>query len=263
MSYFHCQIINGVSHVRHTISTVETPAAYIDFVSGDFTPGSMPDGQRALLPGNTVGTDLTTALVATGAVWVVTDTTGMSNSDKIGAELDSGHWFYTRVSNVDSGTQITVDRGVPSGAAIGNRIAVVGQLDGSTDFTLIQDFKTVKVSNILNKTKRLSIRGVDHGGTRFGIIAEDTRLDLLALAALIDTDADDGGDAKGTYDIPNKDNENFDFPSAANFETFRSALLARYKEIYQGAGGQGDLIYDVIDADNTQVAMDAIVDGRS
>jgi len=259
MAFLQCKIQHGIAAVIHNFPATESLKSGLTFETGDVSvPGSPPDNPWAVVPGSGVGSDLTTAVSATGAVWVMTSTTGMSASDIVGLELDSGDWFYTRITTVDSGTQLTVDRGSPGAAAIGNRVAVVSQLSGSTDFTIVEDFKTPKSSQILNKTDRLLERGVDHGGTKFACDAFN-----MAAAALIDTDADDGGDAKGTYDVPNKDNENFDFPSAANFETYRAALLARYKEVMQGTGGQGDLIFDVIDAANTQVAMDAITDSRT
>jgi len=264
MSFFHCEIENGIIRVIFNYPSSITLLAGTDFETGDVTiPGSPPDNPWGLTPGSTLGSDLTTAVIATGAVWIMTSTTGMSANNKVGIELDSGHWFWTRITTIDSGVQITVDRGSPGAAAIGNRCAVVSQLSGSTDFTIVEDFKTPKIENVRNKSERLSWRGVSHEGTIFGIIQKQTGRDLMAMSAFIQTNADNAGDAKPSFDFPNKDGEWIDIPDATSFNQLQNKMGDRHKEIYQDAGGEKDLIYDVIDADNTLTAMDAISDSRT
>lgn len=50
----------------------------------------------------------------------VTSSTGMTASDKVVLELDSGDRHETTIASVDSSTQITVDDALPSAAASGN-----------------------------------------------------------------------------------------------------------------------------------------------
>lgn len=257
MAYLHCIIQHGVIHVVRNYPDVQSPAGKIDFVTGDFTlpaPASQPQNPWALLPGSTVGTDLTTAVSASGTTWVMTDTTGMNADDKVGIELDAGHWFYTNIVTVDSGTQLTVIDGIPSGAAIGNRVAVASQLDTATDFTLQHDFKSLKADRIISRTQRLLNRGVSHANRKF---AANTKIQAL-LAGI-----DSSGIANATFMIPDRYNKGYDVVDASDFTTLQDAVMTRVRSMYDNTGGQMDLLNQVVDSDNTLIAMNAISDNRS
>lgn len=80
-----------------------------------------PSGDNASL--TYVSTTMRVAAIATATTLEVTSTTGMTASDKIGIELDSGSVYWTTISSVTDGDTLVIPAPGLSGAvAIGNRI---------------------------------------------------------------------------------------------------------------------------------------------
>lgn len=253
MNFLHCKIQFGNAGVLDNFNSVVSPSPGIDFVTGDIAILSPPPWTWALLPGSTVGVPTTVANIATDTIIIVSDTSAMSVNEKVGIELDAGYWFWTRINTVDSGVGITIDDGLPSSVAIGNRVAVVSQLDGLTDFTIQHDFKLEKATRVLNKTERLLDRGVNHNGRKFP--ANERIVSILAAADISNL-------AGPTFYVFDKDMLPYDIINAGDFRGLKDAIATRIRSVYNNTTGQSSLITAIVNADNTLIAMNAIIDSR-
>ena len=92
------------------------------FLSG--TTGQYSVGPTAVGWTNSFVSTMTTAIASSGATSIVVNrTTGISSTDNIGVQLDSGTIFWTKVANVNSGTKtITLLAGLPSQSSANNTI---------------------------------------------------------------------------------------------------------------------------------------------
>lgn len=79
-----------------------------------------PSGDNATL--SYVSTTMRIGGTATNTTLEITASTGMTASDKIGIELDSGSIQWTTISSVTDSDTIVIAAGLTSSAAIGNRI---------------------------------------------------------------------------------------------------------------------------------------------
>lgn len=93
---------------------------FLDVGKTDYLLG--PGGDEAAELDDFVGTTTTSALIATTVIIPVSDSTGMTASDNVGIELDSGARHWTTIVSVDSSVQITITSGLPSAAASGNSV---------------------------------------------------------------------------------------------------------------------------------------------
>ena len=84
------------------------------------TVGLGPSGGHAAT--TFVHTELTAAASAAATTLTVDSITGISASDVIGVELDSGNMFWTTVNGAPSGSTITLTAGITTAAGSGNHI---------------------------------------------------------------------------------------------------------------------------------------------
>ncbi len=252
MAYLECISRYGNAGVVHNWDSAPTPNGLTDFTTGDFTmPGTLPDTPWALIPDNTVGTDMTVAAAADDVILTVTSTSGMSLNDKVIVELDSGEWFWSRIDQL-LGNDVTLLYGIPSAAAIGNRVAVASQLDGLTTFTLVTDFRAVKANDIIGKSGQLSnsfISNTDHNEFQL------TNHNLADVAGFF-TSAKD----PTKYTLETFDGLGYTFTDYEDLNELADLLSEAHSEIITG---QSSLITLVTRAVNSQAGMDAIVDSRT
>lgn len=171
MAYLHCEFQYNTAIVKSVFDTVETPSENIDFVTGDITLTDRYYSEYYDY-GTVNGTTLTVASLADDTVLTIADSTGMIANERVSIELDNGLRHVTYVLSVDSGTQITIGDGLSSAAAIGSNVVTSGQLEGTTDGTLEEDFKYLKANDIQVKTVDLLQYGYDYSGRRFPLIGD-------------------------------------------------------------------------------------------
>ena len=345
MAYLHCKFKYNLAHVVYFYDDVQPQEDGVDFVTGDVTVGSRYFYEHYDY-GTANGTTLTTALAVDDNVLQVADTTGMVADERVSVLLDNGLRHVTFIESVDSGLQITITDGVPSAAAISNNVVSLGQLEGTTDGTLEEDFKDPKATEILNQTDSLLDNGFHYAGHIFPIVNNTNphvRINLLANRVMFDRvsanltitnitqDAECVVETSGINDVKTFDlvfisgvvgmtevnngiyyvgpitGDNFElweYPSAQhvdssgftaytsggtvtkqegcqyqgvldidghpyqftgndNFLHYYQAFSGTQNDILGNVGGQTDLILQVAEADNTQAAMDLIVDART
>lgn len=171
MAYLHCEFQYNTAIVKNVFDTVETPSENIDFVTGDVTLTDRYASEYYDY-GTANGTTLTVAAAADSKVLTITDSTGMSESERVSVELDNGLRHLTYIETVDSGTQITIADGLSSAAAISNNVVVSSQLEGTTDGTLEEDFKFTKAVDIQSHTLNLMQYGYSYKGHRFLLVGD-------------------------------------------------------------------------------------------
>ena len=262
MSYLLCRFQYGQFHVRSVSNTSGIVDQLSDFETGNLTISNRYDYED--FSGFTDGTTLTSAAVTDDTVLTVGSTSGMTATDRVFIELDIGTFHGTTIASVDSGTQITINNGLSSGAAIGNTVVILSQLSGSTTGTITQDFKAEKVKAIFHRSVVLEEEGFVFDSRDFYLGVKDGaddhrwRSDYTRLIGLRGILPDMNGEATLDFDL-----KPYIFSSNTNFDNFYTAYRNRELAIYGGGTGQSGLINQVTAAANSQAAMDAIIDNRA
>lgn len=100
--------------------TEEEGVLFLDVGKENYLLG--PSGDEATTLGDFVGTSTTNAEVTNATVIEVKSTTGMTELDKIGIELDNKTRHWTTIVSVDSSVQITITTGITSAAKLGSTV---------------------------------------------------------------------------------------------------------------------------------------------
>jgi hypothetical protein len=93
---------------------------FLDVGKTDYLLG--PTGDEATTKDDFISTELSVAGVATDVIINVDSTAGMVAADIIGVLLDDGTRHWTTIVSVDSSLLLTINTGLPSGAAIDNSV---------------------------------------------------------------------------------------------------------------------------------------------
>ena len=180
--YLHCQFRYNTATVVAKYPSVVAPDEGVDFVTGLLSV-SAQYLQEYYDFGTANGTTLTAGAAADDTVLTVADSTGMVAGELAAVELDNGLRHVAGISSVDSGTQITLAEGLSSAAASSNNVVSAGQLEGTTDGTLEEDFKVGKAYAITEKSSDLMEYGYDYNAHHFrfeGFDKPDIRLQALS-----------------------------------------------------------------------------------
>lgn len=208
------------------------------------------------LDGTTNGTTLSVAASSPDTTFTVVSTTGFSVDEPVRITLnDDRKQQWVTPDNIISGTQFSVypQYEIRSAAAIGNAVVSLTQLTGTTDGTVDDGFKASKISRIQKTTTKLLQYGAFHQGLEF----DATKETIALLGGIESSDI-----VTGTFFLNSIDGIPYDFTSPADFDTCQDSIVTRYRNITNNNLGETALLNSVAVADDTQVAMDAIIDLR-
>lgn len=245
MSVWSVKVINSMAHI---VSEGTADSLDYDFLTGDFSP-TIPASSSAFLFGATLGTTLSATATAPTDTLFVTSAAGAVIGEWCAVVLDDGTQYYAVVTDILA-TIITLSRDIPSDATSGNQVVFQSQLSGATDFTTTEDFKFSKANEIIANTINLRTAEVLYENT--GFVPTDSLIGDAAAYLTTGRAADQFNAVTGlglsrTF-VDEEDLADFTYTIAGYVDNLTS--------------GQGSLIDQVYDADNTQLAMDAIVDNR-
>jgi len=167
MSFFHCSILNNLIHVEHERIVATPVEPNIDFVTGDFTPSSIFDVDRMALDiTGSQGTTLANPFVAPGSSFDLNTAAGIVIGEYLGIESDTVGIVWGQVIDIALNT-VTINRTIVVNAAAGNQAVTNTQLDGTTGFDTIEDFKFSKQSAICANTEQLRTAQLTFKGLKF------------------------------------------------------------------------------------------------
>ena len=160
-----------------------------------------------------------------------------------GNDYETGNVDVSSVLDANTGVKDWIWTGTPA--------------NGATDGTISQDFKEKRYRTVKALTEKLILRGFDHAPVsnptgpkiHFNLTRED-QINSMALNM-----QQLSGDDMSLYDF-----DEYVFESTVDFNTWYSTVMTQKLQIIEG---KKSLRSAITAADNTQEAMDAIVDNRT
>lgn len=267
MSYLHCEFVYGVALIRNSYDSVVSPIDHIDFITGDASWGNTRDSFLDI--GTTEGTTLNANAVATDDILTLVSTGAYTIGDKVAIELNNGRRHVTFIDDIADATDLQIVDPLPSDADSGNNFVSTDELGGTVSGTVTSDFKVVKAAQIFAKTNRLDREGFTYANVRFPLNGRMGHyLDGLNhrnedYAERL-REEDRASEDMTVFSVVRSDFRLYTFTSIGDYVSWNVARDNRIDDIYSnGTNGEWQLIREVTEADNTQVAMDAIVDDRT
>lgn len=249
MTVYTCKILNSLPHV---VSEGDLDNLNSDFVTGDFTPGTVYSSM-ALQPDTGLGTTLfINSIAPTTQLNVFGAPTSYVVDEWVGVELDTGEWFWSLIESVNNaGGVITLRDPIPSDASAGAQVVATHEAQGATLWTTVEDFKYPKGLTITDNTAFLRTAEIPYNNYLFNP-SDQLIADIGAYLA--------STRAATNFNVTDTTGREYAFQNENDLADF-TYLISGY--IDNLLTGQGTLLQQVWVAANTQVAMDAIVDNRT
>lgn len=266
MAFLHCEMVYGVAIIRESHSTVQIPRENVDFVTGDVS-GSVRNHYYNF--GTVNGVTLSLDALSTEDTVFLSSATAYSIGDKVSIQLNSGPRFVTFIDDKPGGNEVKLVDPLPGDADTGNNFVSMAQLDGTTDGTLDDDFKVAKANEIFSKSTRLDQAGFTHANVNFPLnYTPGHQLESFDHRFSISAEFLHAENLNGTdmtaFTALRSDFIEYQFTSGSDYIAWAAARGSRLNDIYSnGTNGEFELIRQVTLANNTQSAMDLIVDNRT
>lgn len=249
MPIYTCKILNNLPHV---ITEGSSTSLDRDFITGDFTPGTV-FSSMALQPGTGLGTTL---FINTEAVSnqlaVFGAPTNYVVNEWVGVKLDTDQWWWSIITNVNNaGGVVTIRDAVPSQASAGSQVVAQHQAEGATAWTAIQDFKYPKYVEILNNTQYLNTAEIPYDNYIF-VPSSTLIADVGSFQA--------SSRIPDNFDVVDATGRTYQFSDENDFQDFTYTISGYRDNLLKG---QNTLLQSLWAALNTASAVDAIVDNRS